>query len=112
MLQLQKVNPMKPCRIDFDEIPWEAPIEGLRAKAVERDGRKLRLVEYFPEMEPHWCDRGHCGYVLEGRFEIRFDSETVVVEEGDGIFIPPGREHRHMGRVLSDRVRVVFVEDA
>ena len=103
---------MNPYKIDFDSIPWEVPIAGLRARTVKQGGRQLRLVEYFPEMEPHWCDRGHCGYVLEGRFEIRFDSGTVVLEEGDGIFIPPGAEHRHMGRVLSDRVRVVFVEDA
>jgi len=102
---------MEPYRIDFAAVPWELPIEGLRARTFKRGGRQLRLVEYTREMEPHWCDRGHCGYILEGRFEIRFDSGTIVFEEGDGIFIPSGKEHRHMGRVLSDVVRVVFVED-
>jgi quercetin dioxygenase-like cupin family protein len=35
----------------------------------------------------------------------------VIVESGDGIFIPPGEEHKHMLRVLSDRIRLVLVEE-
>jgi len=72
----------------------------------------LRLVEYTPDLAPHWCERGHTGYLLEGRLEITFDNGVHVFEPGDGIFIPAGAEHRHMGRALTDTVRVVFVEDA
>lgn len=98
-------------RIDFDALSWESPMKGARAKAAGHGGKRLRLVEYTPAMEPHWCENGHIGYVLDGRFEIRFDDETVIYESGDGVFIPAGRQHRHMGRALTDVVRCVFVED-
>jgi quercetin dioxygenase-like cupin family protein len=98
-------------RIDFNGVSWEAPMDGVRSKAAQQGGRQLRLVEYTPAMEPHWCERGHIGYVLDGRFEILFDDQTVVYEKGDGVFIPSGRAHRHMGRALTPVVRCVFVED-
>jgi hypothetical protein len=99
-------------KIDFERIAWEAPLAGLRHKAMCQGNQRLRLVEYTRDLEPHWCELGHIGLVLEGEFEIRFDDEVCVYHPGDGIFIPPGSDHRHMGRVLSDTVRVVFVEDA
>ena len=98
-------------KIDFESIPWETPIEGLRARKKIQDGKQLRLVEYTKEMEPHWCDKGHFGYMLEGQFEIKFEKDVIVYNPGDGIFIPSGEEHKHMGRVLSDVVKVIFVED-
>jgi quercetin dioxygenase-like cupin family protein len=101
---------MSTYKVDFEKLSWETPMTGLRFKALRQEGRQLRLVEYTPEMEPHWCDKGHVGYLLEGRFEIVFDEETAVYEAGDGVFIPPGREHRHMGKALTDVVRAVFVE--
>ena len=84
---------------------------GLRARKRIQDGKQLRLVEYTKDMEPHWCEKGHIGYVLDGQFEIRFEREVIVFNQGDGIFIPSGKEHKHMGRVLSDVVKVIFVED-
>jgi ethanolamine utilization protein EutQ (cupin superfamily) len=99
-------------RVDFNSIPWESPLPGMRAKIFKQGSRRLRLVEYSREMEPHWCENGHCGLVLEGRFKIEFDHGVQVFNPGDGVFIPSGREHRHMGRVLTDKVKVVFVEDA
>ncbi len=102
---------MSQYKVDFETIPWQAPIGGLRHKAERQCGRQLRVVEYTEEMEPHWCEKGHIGYVLEGRFEIQFREETAVFNAGDGVFIPPGPEHKHMGTALSDVVRVVFVED-
>jgi hypothetical protein len=98
-------------KVDFGAIPWETPMTGVRCK-VFRDGRRqLRLVEYGKDMPPHWCAKGHAGYLLEGTFEIRFASGVLVFNAGDGIFIPAGDEHKHSARVLSDLVRAVFVED-
>jgi quercetin dioxygenase-like cupin family protein len=102
---------MSTYKVDFEKLSWATPMTGLRFKALRQEGRQLRLVEYTPEMEPHWCEKGHVGYLLEGRFEIAFDEETAVYEAGDGVFIPPGREHRHMGKALTNVVRAVFVED-
>ena len=98
-------------RVDFDSIPWESARPGMRAKMIKQGNRRLRLVEYSREMEPHWCENGHFGLVLEGRFEIEFDHVRQVFNPGDGVFIPSGREHRHQGRVLTDTVKVIFVED-
>jgi ethanolamine utilization protein EutQ (cupin superfamily) len=102
---------MSQYKVDFDAIPWESPMEGLRFKAQRQGGRQLRLVEYTRDMQPHWCEKGHIGYILEGEFEIRFEGEVVLFRAGDGVFLPPGPADKHMGKVLSDVVRVVFVED-
>jgi quercetin dioxygenase-like cupin family protein len=99
-------------RVDFNEIAWQSPMKGLRFKAQRQSGRQVRLVEYTKEMEPHWCEKGHIGYVLEGRLEIRFSTEVEIYGEGDGVFIPAGPEHKHMGKALTDVVRVIFVEEA
>jgi ethanolamine utilization protein EutQ (cupin superfamily) len=99
-------------KIDFKTMPWEAPAVGVRSKAYEQDDRKLRLVEFSKEfVEPDWCANDHIGYILEGRMEVDFDGKVVVFGPGDGVFIPAGREHKHKGRVLTDKVRVILVED-
>jgi gentisate 1,2-dioxygenase len=99
-------------RVDFDSLPWESPAAGVRAKAYEQGGRKLRLAEFGGEfVEPDWCTKGHVGYVLEGQMKIDFDGKTVVFSRGDGIFIPAGEEHRHKAKVLTDSVKVILVED-
>jgi hypothetical protein len=86
-------------------------MEGLRFKAIDHESTRLRLVEYTEAMEPHWCERGHVGSILEGTFEIEFARTTLVFERGDGVFIPQGPQHRHKARVLSGPVRAIFVEE-
>lgn len=98
-------------RIDFDEVAWEKPLQGIRCKVFKQGDRQLRLVEYSKEMPLHWCEKGHYGYILEGTFEIEYQGETIIYQTGDGVFIPDGKEHKHRGRVLSEIVRVLFVED-
>jgi ethanolamine utilization protein EutQ (cupin superfamily) len=98
-------------RVDFAAMEWESPMEGLRFKLVKMGDRQLRLVEYTKDMAPHWCEKGHIGYVLEGRLEVELENETVVFGPGDGALLPSGAEHKHLGRALTDTVRVVFVED-
>ena len=99
--------------MDFNSMPWVGPAPGVRFKAAERDGRKLRLVEFTHEfVEEDWCARGHTGFVLEGEIEIDFDGTTVKAYAGQGIMIPPGPRSRHKARVLSGTARLVLVEDA
>ncbi len=97
-------------RILFDDLKWESPMAGVRHKVVEYKGRRLRLVEYSDEMEPHWCIRGHVGVILDGQMEIEFDSGVVVFGKNDGVFIPDGEKARHRGRVLSGTMTAMFVE--
>jgi mannose-6-phosphate isomerase-like protein (cupin superfamily) len=103
---------MRDYRIDFESVPWERAMDGVRQKAVTDGGKKLRLVEYSKAMPLHWCEKGHWGYILQGRLEIEFGDGIRVFEEGDGVFIPDGEKHKHRARVLADVVKVVFVEDA
>jgi quercetin dioxygenase-like cupin family protein len=104
---------MKQYRIDFETMEWEVPAVGVKCKAYEQGGRRLRLVEFGREfVEPDWCRKGHIGYILEGEMEIDFDGKKEVFGPGDGLFIPTGEEHKHKGRVLTGTVKVILVEDA
>ena len=99
-------------KVDFNSIPWEAPLAGVRFRRYAQDGQQMRVVEYTDEfVEPDWCKAGHIGYVLEGRFEIDFNGRIVEFGPGDGIFIPAGEEHKHKAKPLTKSVRVVLVED-
>jgi quercetin dioxygenase-like cupin family protein len=99
-----------PYQIQFDQIPWESPMIGVRHKFIEHDGQRLRLVEYSSEMPPHWCEKGHCGYLLSGKMAIEYPHTEIIYTEGDGILIPDGPEHRHKARVLSGKALVFFIE--
>ncbi len=99
-------------KMDFGSKPWETPAVGVKFKSYQQGGRKLRLVEFTKEfVEPGWCTKGHIGYILQGQMEIDFDGKKVVFCPGDGIFIPAGEEHKHKGKVLTDVVEVILVED-
>jgi len=102
---------MNDYRIDFALLDWESPFPGVRQKVIAGKGKKLRLVEYTKEMPRHWCMKAHIGFIIDGRFEIEFQDGVRIFEQGDGLFIPEGEEHRHKARVLTEIVSVVFVED-
>ena len=104
---------MEPYRVDFASMPWEQRAAGVRCKAYEQDGRRVRLAEFTKDfVEPDWCTKGHIGYVLEGEMELDFHGRIVTLHAGDGLFIPPGGEHGHKVRVLTDAVRIVLIESA
>jgi quercetin dioxygenase-like cupin family protein len=103
----------KMCCVDFTAIDWATPVSGVRFKAFRHEGRQLRLVEFARGfVESDWCQAGHIGYVLDGSMELAFDDSVVTFNQGDGIFIPAGKEHRHKGTVLTDVFRVILIEDA
>lgn len=104
---------MQKCKVNFDALQWQSPLQGARYKVFQEGSRKLRLVEFTKEfVEPDWCTKGHIGFVLGGEMEIDFDGNIVRFSEGDGIFIPEGKENRHMANVLTDVVKLILVEDA
>ncbi|MCX6909213.1 MAG: cupin domain-containing protein [Verrucomicrobia bacterium] len=103
---------MKDYRVSFASLAWERVMDGVCQKTVTRGDKKLRLVEYTKTMLPHWCEKGHCGYILRGRFEVEFVDGIRVFEKGDGLLIPRGKNHKHRARALSKVVKAVFVEDA
>jgi quercetin dioxygenase-like cupin family protein len=104
---------MEKCKVDFDSLPWQSPLQGVRFKAFQQGGRKLRLVEFSRGfVEPDWCMKGHIGYVLEGEMDVDFNGDLVRFSAGDGVFIPAGAENKHKGKVLTDVVRLVLVDEA
>ena len=99
-------------KAEFGPIEWQSPLPGVRFKAFVQGSRRMRLVEYTSDfVEPDWCTKGHIGYVIEGRFEIDFNGRIVQYGPGDGIFIPPGEEHKLKATILSDIAKVFLVED-
>ncbi len=97
-------------KVEFDTIAWASPLEGVRHKVIDQDHLRMRLVEYSRAMPPHWCEKGHTGYLIEGQMEIEYENGKIIYNPGDGIFIPDGPEHRHRGAALSERVLVFFIE--
>lgn len=110
-LQFAKENePPVPYQVEFERSPWQTPAPGVREKVAIHARQKLRLVEYDQQLQPHWCEKGHIGMILQGEMEIRFPHSQHRYKAGDGVFIPSGPQHRHQAIVLSDRVRALFVE--
>jgi len=100
-------------KVDFSALAWQSPAPGMRQKIWEAGGKRLRVVEFSQGfVEADWCCRGHLGYVLEGEMEIDFSGDKVGYVAGDGLYIPPGEEHRHKATVLGQRVRLFLVEEA
>ena len=103
---------MEPYKIDFESIPWESPAPGMRVRAYEQGGKRVRLVEFSREfVEPDWCPKAHTGCVLEGMLEINFAGRLVLFRPGDGLFVPGGEESKHKARALTEVTRLLLVED-
>lgn len=88
----------------------DVPFPGIENKYTDMDDIRMRIVEYHRDMEPHWCEKGHYGIVLEGTWDIEFPSGIIRYEKGDGLFLPPGAEHRHKATVITEYVKVFFLE--
>jgi len=97
-------------KAEFAKLEWESPVQGIRHKHLDQNNLRIRLVEYSQEMPLHWCEKGHCGYVIEGQLEIEFENSKIIYEPGDGIFIPDGADHRHRGRTLTEKALIFFIE--
>jgi quercetin dioxygenase-like cupin family protein len=103
---------MERYRVDFGTLAWKGGAPGLRFQSHQEDGRQMRVVLMEKKfLEGEWCTKGHWGYVLEGEIEINFSGLMVTFRQGDGIVIPPGDEHKHMPRALTDRAKLLLFEE-
>ena len=98
-------------KVNFNDMNWQEPLAGVKCKVFRYGNQQLRLVVYTKKMPLHWCVRGHCGYILDGKLEVEYRSEKVVYQTGDGVFIPDGKAHKHRAKVISESVKVIFVEN-
>ncbi|HEU4618960.1 MAG TPA: cupin domain-containing protein [Gammaproteobacteria bacterium] len=103
---------MSSFKVDFASMEWHQGRPGVRYKLYCEGSRQLRLVEFeTSEGDPHWCERSHIGYVLEGGLEIEFDGRMLSFGAGDGFFIPAGAPSKHRGVAITPGTRLVMVED-
>jgi quercetin dioxygenase-like cupin family protein len=98
-------------KAEFARIPWSYPMKGIRHKYFDQKGIRLRLVEYSSEMQEHWCEKGHLGYLIKGKMEIDFEDVKEEYLPGDAIFIPDGPEYKHKGKLHTEKVLAFFVEN-
>jgi quercetin dioxygenase-like cupin family protein len=102
---------MSETKIDFAMLAWQHPAAGVRFKAITRNEKRLRLVEFSREfVEPDWCLNGHAGYVLEGELGITFADRTERFSAGDGIFILEGALEKHKALAVGSVARLILVE--
>ena len=103
---------MEPCKVVFDSLERQALMPGARFKAYGDGQRQMRLAEFTSAfIEPHWCEKGHVGFVLEGKLEIDFGGHIVRYGKGCGIFIPTGVSTKHTARSITPTVQLFLVED-
>src|SRR3989304_7832764 len=93
---------MQPFKVEFDSLEWQSSLPGARFKAYRADGKQIRLLEFTSEfVEPHCCEKGHIGLILEGVLEVDFHGRVITYEKGEGLFIPPGAQSGHKARSLT-----------
>jgi len=97
-------------KIDFNNLQWVERAKGIRDKCVDQNGIRSRLVEYTEEMPPHWCTKAHYGIILSGKMKIKFKDKSHIYKDGDCLYLPPGEKHRHEAIILSEKVKVFFIE--
>lgn len=97
--------------VALDNVAWQQAGPNCRMKEVLSGGQRLRLVEFQKGFEEEgWCEKGHVGYVVEGRLDIEFSDKTVPARIGDAIFIPAGHETRHRAHVVDDVAQLILFE--
>jgi len=99
-------------KIDFSELEWETSPSNARSKTIIRGNKKIRLVELPKHLDhPDWCETGHVGLVLEGKLEIKFETDSIIYIKGDGILISEGCKEKHIPKPISNKVILFLTED-
>lgn len=100
-------------RIAFASLPWESPMEGMRVKRFERDGRTIRLVEFTETfVEPGFCEKGHSGMVLQGALWLEYaGGRRERLAEGDGLYLPATLQGRHRAVVAPGERALLLLVD-
>jgi quercetin dioxygenase-like cupin family protein len=97
--------------VEFNKLPWNEPVVGLRYKIFTSGNQQIRLVEFSEGLiELDWCRKGHAGYVLEGTFTTEFyNGNTERYKKGDVVFIPSGEQSKHKA-ILGKGEKVTLLE--
>ena len=83
-------------RIDFSNLEWETPSNGVRQKLFLKGDQRIRLLRFYDDFfEKDWCINGHIGYVTDGEMTVDFNGEIVSYKKGDGLWIESGEYSKH-----------------
>ena len=99
--------------VNFKNMEWETPVQGIKQKIFIRDNKRIMLVELSENFaDNEWCINRHIGYIIEGSITINFNGKSIEFKSGDGIFIPEGEENRHKGMIAKGtKALIVFFDD-
>ena len=99
--------------INFKNMDWERPAQGIRQKIFIRDNKRIMLVEFSENfIDTEWCKNRHIGYIVEGNITIDFNGKLIEFKSGDGIFIPEGEDNKHKGIIAKGKkALIVFYDD-
>ena len=74
--------------------------------------QQMRILELDRDfVDEHWCTKGHALYVLEGELELGFIDSRIKLSPGEAIFLDSGESMKHKPWSLSDKVRLLLVEN-
>lgn len=90
--------------VSFPTVPWTQGAHPLERKKNSPDGSVTLLTFAVGFSDPVWCDRGHSGYVLQGRLTLEMEAGTLDVNVGEGFIIDAGSRHRASNRGEEDVV--------
>jgi quercetin dioxygenase-like cupin family protein len=94
-------------RLAYARTDWTPGTHPLERKKPAALGRAT-LLRFEPGFEdPTWCEHGHAGYVVEGRFRLCLEDGVRDLDAGEGFVVEPGTRHRAAN--AGDRAVVVFV---
>ncbi len=89
------VSALDPAAYDWDSVPEEEVMEGVRRKVIA--GEKAMLVMYFikegTEFPRHNHPHEQFAYILEGTFRMRCDDGTFDLGPGSVMHVPSGVYH-------------------
>ena len=98
-------------RIEFSSMAWEETAPGVRSKTLNRNGKRMRVVEFARSFEERdWCEKEHHGYEPEGTVELTFTDRVERLCAGDGFCIEGGRPQNHRLKVIGERARLFVVD--
>jgi len=94
-------------RVPFGSMSWEPGGHRLEKKKTLL-GRGVGLLEFAPGFaDPHWCERSHVMFVVEGALELEFDEGMATLSAGQCGVLDRGTRHR--AKNVGEEKAVVFV---
>ena len=82
----------------FDQAPWEGGGHPLESEKTDASG-SLAVLRFEPGFsDPHWCQRSHVLYGIEGVLTLDFEHQQRTLNPGQACRIESGTRHRAANR--------------